>query len=69
MQTLNMRWYDAAQGKSKGIVLRSPRTDLTQTEVQAVMDNLVALKVIPSNYVTDYASIIDRTSNELFNLI
>lgn len=69
MQTLNMRWYDEAEGKSRGIVLRSPRTDLTQAEVQTVMDNLVALKVIPLNYVTDYASIIDRTSNELFNLI
>ncbi|MBO8166393.1 MAG: hypothetical protein DRP32_01585 [Thermotogae bacterium] len=69
MKTLNMRWYDSAQGKSKGLVLRSPKDGLTQAEVQNVMDALVTLKVIPSNYATDYASVIDKATNELFNLI
>jgi len=69
METLNMRWYNSTEGRSRGITLRSPIDTLTSTDVQNVMDSLVSLKVIPADYSTDYASIINKTTNELFNLI
>jgi hypothetical protein len=69
METLSMRWYNITEGRSRGITLRSPLDTLTATDVQNVMNTLVTLKVIPAGYSTDYASIINRTSNELFNLI
>ena len=71
MVTLNMRWYDSAAetSKSRGIVIRSTKAVLSNAEVQTVMDNLITLKAIPSNYETDYASVIDKQTDELFNLI
>jgi hypothetical protein len=48
---------------------RNPKENLTQSEVETVMGNLITLKAIPSSYAVDYAAVIDTQKNELFNLI
>ncbi|MCD6462078.1 MAG: DUF2922 domain-containing protein [Thermotogae bacterium] len=69
MKTLQMIWRDATTGRSRRVILRDPKDDLTSEQVQNVMSQLKEKHMVPDSYDVDQASVIDRTTNELFNLI
>ncbi|MBM7560239.1 DUF2922 domain-containing protein [Marinitoga litoralis] len=65
---LRMTFVNTVDGKRKTIYLNDPRVDLTSTEVQSAMDSFVGV-LVPAGYEKDNATIVDTTSNELFDLI
>ncbi|AEX85644.1 hypothetical protein XO10_06080 [Marinitoga sp. 1135] len=65
---LRMSFVNSTDGKRKTIYLNDPKADLTDTEVQNAMDSFVGV-FIPSGYEKDSATIVDTTTNELFDLI
>lgn len=71
MEILNMRWQNSGleTGRVKGINLKAPKEGLSAAAVEAAMNTLITLKVIPVGHDVDYAAIVDTQKNELFNLI
>ncbi|KAF2955568.1 DUF2922 domain-containing protein [Marinitoga sp. 38H-ov] len=65
---LRMTFVNTVDGKRKTIYLNDPRVGLTSTEVQSAMDSFVGV-LVPVGYEKDNATIVDTTSNELFDLI
>jgi len=68
-QTLQMRFVTQA-GNRVTISLDNPRDDLTEGEVTAVMDQIIAANVFTTSggdlVSKDSAQIIDRTVNVLY---
>ncbi|WGS63904.1 DUF2922 domain-containing protein [Marinitoga aeolica] len=65
---LRMSFVNTVDGKRKTIYLNDPKPDLTDTEVQNAMDSFIGV-IVPTGYEKDNATIVDTTSNELFDLI
>ncbi|MCD6252943.1 MAG: DUF2922 domain-containing protein [Thermotogae bacterium] len=68
-KVLNLVFRDTTAGRSRRVTVPEPRTDLTADEVQNAMNSLKAKNVVPASFEVDQATIVDRVSNELFNLI
>ncbi len=68
MLTLNIRWYNDTENKSRSLIIREPKPELTAAEVEAAMDSIAALKLVLPGFVTDRAAYVDRTSELLFSV-
>jgi hypothetical protein len=68
MLTLNVRWYNDTEKRSRSLILREPKPELSAAEVEAAMDSLAALKLVATGFVTDRAAYVDRTSEVLFSV-
>ncbi|HCZ06685.1 MAG TPA: DUF2922 domain-containing protein [Thermotogae bacterium] len=68
-KVLNLVFRDSAAGRSRRITVSEPRTDLTATEVQNAMNALKSKNAVAASYEVDQATIVDRVSNELFDLL
>ena len=68
MLTLNIRWYNETEKKSRSMIIREPKPELTAAEVEAAMDSLATLKLVAPGFVTDRAAYVDRTSEVLFSV-
>ncbi len=68
MLTLNIRWYNDTENKSRSLIIRDPKPELTAAEVEATMDSIAALKLVLPGFVTDRAAYVDRTSEVLFSV-
>ncbi len=71
---LSMKFVASSDDSSKIIRLAQPKDDLTQEEVQNFMNSVVSGSLLYTSKGSlcdqvDSASVIDRTNNELFNLI
>ena len=63
-----MKFYDPVEKKSKTISIDGVIDDLTQDDVEPVMEGLIGVLVRDSSLV-DEASIVETTTEEIFNLI
>jgi hypothetical protein len=63
-----MKFYDPVEKKSKTISIDGVIDDLTQDDVEPVMEGLIGVLVSDSSLV-DEASIVETTTEEIFNLI
>ncbi len=63
-----MKFYDPVEKKSKTISIDGVIDDLTQDDVEPVMEGLIGVLVSNSSLV-DEASIVETTTEEIFNLI
>lgn len=68
MKKLRMKFYDPAEKKSKTLSIDGVIDDLTQDDVEPVMEGLIGVLVSNSSLV-DEASIVETTTEEIFNLI
>ncbi len=68
MLTLNIRWYSDAENKSRSLIIREPKPELSAAEVEAAMDSIAALKLVLPGFVTDRAAYVERTSDLLFSV-
>jgi len=68
MLTLNTRWYNDAENKSRSLIIREPKPELSAAEVEAAMDSIAALKLVLPGFVTDRAAYVERTSDLLFSV-
>ncbi|WP_036226415.1 DUF2922 domain-containing protein [Mesoaciditoga lauensis] len=71
---LSMKFVASSDGSSKIIRLADPRDDLTATDVQNFMSSVLSSNLLYTSKgalcdQVDSANIIDRSNNELFNLI
>ena len=63
-----MKFYDPVEKKSKTISIDGVIDDLTQDDVEPVMEGLIGVLVSDTSLV-DEASIVETTTEEIFNLI
>jgi len=68
LKRLRMKFYDPVEKKSKTISIDGVIDDLTQDDVEPVMEGLIGVLVSNSSLV-DEASIVETTTEEIFNLI
>jgi hypothetical protein len=68
LKRLRMKFYDPVEKKSKTISIDGVIDDLTQDDVEPVMEGLIGVLVSDSSLV-DEASIVETTTEEIFNLI
>lgn len=71
---LSMRFIASSDGSSRTIRLNDPKEGVTAAEVQSVMDAAVADQLLYTSTgglcdTVDSASVVDRSSEELFNLV
>ncbi len=71
---LSMKFVASSDGSSKTIKLNQPKDGITQSEVQDFMNSVVSGQLLYTSKGSlcdqiDSANIVDRTNNELFNLI
>ncbi len=71
---LSMKFIASSDNSSKIIRLSDPRADITSTDVQNFMNSVVSSNLLYTSKGSvcdkiDSANIIDRSNNELFNLI
>ncbi|WP_456399311.1 DUF2922 domain-containing protein [Mesoaciditoga sp.] len=71
---LSMKFVASSDNSSKIIRLSDPRDDLTSSDVQNFMNSVVSSNLLYTSKGSicdkvDSASVIDRSNNELFNLI
>jgi len=69
MKRLFMDFVNPETGDRRRITLNSPKENLTAEEVQNVMEDLIAYKVIPLSFQIDRAAIVETNTNEFFDLI
>lgn len=63
-----MKFYDPNEQKSKTLSIDGVLETLTQAEVEPVMQSMIGV-LVPATAQVDEASIIETTTNEIFNLI
>jgi hypothetical protein len=68
MRRLSMKFYDPNEQKSKTLSIDGVLETLTQAEVEPVMQSMIGV-LVPATAQVDEASIIETTTNEIFNLI
>ncbi|HHV01141.1 MAG: DUF2922 domain-containing protein [Defluviitoga tunisiensis] len=68
MKRLRMKFYDPVEKKSKTISIDGVIDDLTQDDVEPVMEGLIGV-LVPASSLVDEASIVETTTEEIFNLI
>jgi hypothetical protein len=68
LKRLRMKFYDPVEKKSKTISIDGVIDGLTQDDVEPVMEGLIGVLVSDSSLV-DEASIVETTTEEIFNLI
>ncbi|RAO98992.1 hypothetical protein PW5551_06415 [Petrotoga sp. 9PW.55.5.1] len=68
MRRLSMKFYDPNEQKSKTLSVDGVLETLTQAEVEPVMQSMIGV-LVPATAQVDEASIIETTTNEIFNLI
>ena len=71
---LSMKFVASSDNSSKIIRLSDPKDGITSTDVKNFMDSVVSSGVLHTSKGSvcdkvDSANIIDRSNNELFNLI